>query len=330
MTNAKLNSTPINNHAGAVAGVLAFSLWGLLVLLWIPLKDIPPTQILTYRIFFSAITLIPIVYFFKKIPSIKEALSSPKILKLIALSAIIIGLNWYLYIWSVLQGKIIEISLGYYMSPLINVLLGRIIFKEYATRLQLIAIGIAFMGMLWSAIAYGTIPYLSIVLALLFSLYGLARKIIPVDALTVTFLESLFLLPLALAWFALSYSQIEVHFFSFSTTQQTLILFSGIATSLPLILYGYAAKRLQLSTLGILDYISPSITFLIGIIVIGEKLSMDTLITFICIWIALALYLYCAISTMHTHSKTIQIYQNKAIKRAKGNKRDKSYKKSKK
>lgn len=311
MTDKQITTSPVNSSAGTLAGVLAFTLWGLMVLLWVPLKEIPATQILAYRIFFSVVILIPIMLLLKKVQSIKDALSSLKMIKFLFLVTILAGLNWYLYIWSVLQGKIIDVSLGYYMSPLINVLLGRIIFKEYTTRLQIIAISIAFMGMLWSVVAYGVFPYLSLILALLFSLYGLTRKIIPIDSLTITFLESMFLLPIALVWFALSYSQIEVHFFSLSTTQQILIMCTGIATSSALILYGYAAKRLQLSTLGILDYISPSITFLIGIFVMGEKLSSDTLITFICIWIALLIYIFCALRTMHTQTRLMRKYQDK-------------------
>jgi len=298
------------DYPAVLSGVMAFSIWGCLVIFWYPLRELPAIQILAYRVIFSILTLLPIVYFFHRFTEIKKIIQDPKILISLCISALLIGASWYLYIWAVVQGRILELSMGYYINPLFNVLLGAIIFKERPKKLQILALFIAFMGILWSIFVYGKFPYVSIALALLFSLYGLARKTITVDPLAGLFVETLVLFPIALLWLILAFPTIENHFLSLSTNIQLLIISTGFFTSIPLMLFAFAARRLELSTLGIIQYISPSTAFLLGVFVIGEKISTDMLITFVCIWIALILYTFSAITNITSQNKNKLKYKN--------------------
>lgn len=286
---------------GLLAGFVAFLLWGGLVVYWHLLAAVPSTEILAHRMIWSLVAVSPVVYFTGRWPEVRAALASPSIILRIALSALIIGGNWGLYIWAVTQGHVLEASLGYYINPLVNVLLGTLFLNERPSRLQCIAIGIAAFGVLWNVVAVGTFPWIGLSLACSFSLYGFCRKTVRVESVPGLFLETVILFPLAALWLVWLHSQGESHFLSISWQITLLLMGTGLATSIPLLLFAYAARHMQLSTLGLLQYISPTMTFLLGVFLLGEHISPDALVTFACIWIALGIYTVCAIQTFKKH-----------------------------
>lgn len=280
---------------GLLAGLAAFCCWGGLVLYWHWLAAVPATEILAHRMVWALVTVIPLVIFTGRLPEVRAAMASPTIMLRIALSASIIGGNWGLYIWAVTQGHVIESSLGYYINPLANVLLGTLFLGERPSRIQWIAIAIAAVGVLWSVLALGVFPWIALCLAGSFSLYGFCRKTVAVESVPGLCLETLLLFPLAAGWLLYLHTQGESHFLSISLPVTLLLMGTGLATSIPLLLFAYAARHMQLSTLGLLQYVSPTLTFLIGAFVLGEELTKDSLITFACIWVALGLYTWSAI-----------------------------------
>lgn len=268
---------------------------------WHVLAAVPSTEILAHRMVWSLVTVTPLVYCMGRFAEVRAALASPSTMLRIGISALIIGGNWGLYIWAVTQGHVLEASLGYYINPLVNVLLGTLFLHERPTRLQGIAIGIATFGVVWSVVAVGSFPWIGLSLAVSFSLYGFCRKTVRVESVPGLFLETVILFPLAAVWLFWLHSQGQSHFLSISWQITLLLIGTGLATSIPLLLFAYAARHMQLSTLGLLQYISPTITFLIGAFVLGEHVSSNALVTFGCIWIALGIYTINAIRTFKRH-----------------------------
>lgn len=296
--------TPRDSAAtGLFAGLGAFLMWGGLVMYWHVLAAVPSSEILAHRMIWSLVAVAPVVYFTGRFAEVRAALASPVIMLRITLSALIIGGNWGLYIWAVTQGHVLEASLGYYINPLVNVLLGTLFLNERPSRLQCLAIGIAAFGVLWSVVAVGTFPWIGLCLAGSFSLYGFCRKTVRVESVPGLFLETVILFPVAATWLLWLYSQGESHFLSISWQITLLLMGTGLATSIPLLLFAYAARHMQLSTLGLLQYLSPTITFLLGVFVLGERITSDALVTFACIWIALGIYTFCAVQTFKKPSQ---------------------------
>lgn len=280
---------------GLFAGLGAFLLWGGLVMYWHVLAAVPSSEILAHRMIWSLVAVTPMVYFSRRFAEVRAALASPEIMLRITVSALIIAGNWGLYIWAVTQGHVLEASLGYYINPLANVLLGTLFLHERPSRLQCLAIAIAACGVLWSVVKVGTFPWIGLSLAGTFALYGFCRKTVRVESVPGLFLETVILFPMAAAWLMWLYSQGESHFLSISWQVTLLLMGTGLATSIPLLLFAYAARHMQLSTLGLLQYLSPTITFLIGVFVLGETITADAMVTFACIWVALGIYTFCAV-----------------------------------
>ena len=216
--------------------------------------------------------------------------AQPKIVLQLALSASILAMNWFLFIWAVNNNHLLDASLGYYINPLFNVILGMLFFSERLRRNQLIAVGLAFFGVLIQLVALGTLPIISLVLASTFAIYGLLRKRLPVNAFIGLFIESLIMLPIALAyWLFFVESSTSNMALNTNSLNFTLIM-AGIVTTAPLLFFTAAAKRLTLSTLGFFQYLGPSIMFLLATFYYQETMKSAELITFIFIWAALALY----------------------------------------
>lgn len=290
---------PFKNYAsaGLLAGAGAFFIWGGLVLYWYPLAQVPAVEILAHRILWSLLTVFPLVWFMGRFNEVRQAASSPSILMRVTISALIIAGNWGLYIWAVTNGYVMESSLGYFINPLVNVLLGMLFLGERPSGLQATAIGIAALGVLWSVLAVGTFPWIGLGLAFSFGLYGLCRKTVQVESVPGLFLETIILFPLALGWLIWLHSQGQNHFFTLPWHLQLLLMGAGMATSIPLLLFAYAARHMQLSTLGLLQYLSPTMVFIIGAFILGEEVSAASLVTFGCIWVALGIYTWCAVSS---------------------------------
>lgn len=277
-------------HSGLTAGVLAFSLWGFLALFWKLLEALPALEILSYRIVFSFIVLPPALLCWGRWHEVREAMSNRGALLRLLCSALLIAVNWFTYIWAVTNGHVLDTSLGYYINPLLSVLVGCLFLKERPSRLQGAALVLACIGVLWSVVSQGQFPWIALILAVPFTLYSFIRKTVAVEALPGLFVETALLAPVVLGWLVWQAMHgegviLDPSFYSFG-----LLFLSGPLTSLPLVLFAYAARHMRMMTLGIVQYLSPTCTFLLGVLVFKETLSPSTLVMFVCIWTAIALY----------------------------------------
>ncbi len=285
------------------AGLLAFTVWGSLVLYWKALEHVQAFEILAHRMFWSLVTVSIIAFFSHSYPAIRAASHDKKLLCRLFFAACIIAGNWLLYIWCVTHGHVVEASLGYFINPLLSVLLGRVLLKEKMTRLQILAVAIAGVGVGYSLIAYGEFPLIGLTLACSFATYGYIKKSIKVDVIPGFFLETMPLFPVAALALLYMGSTGQSHFFSYDMHTQLLLAGTGAITALPLLLFAYASKGVQLSTMGLMQYIAPSINLILGVYMFGEEVSEANRIMLICIWAALALYTWCNIR-QHERTKT--------------------------
>lgn len=267
--------------------------WGGFPIFWYPLYQsaMPATQIMAHRVLWSAVFAALLLIWFKKGAAIWQIFRQPKLLLCFVVSALLIGANWLIYLWAIVNNRVLDASLGYFINPLFNVLLGFIFFRERLNRWQLLAIVLASIGIAWLTIPMQQIPWVALLLAGSFGIYGLVRKLVPIEALVGITLETFILLPLALAyliWCALNNTLI---FSELSTLQTTILLTSGAATTIPLLLFTAGAQRISLSLLGILQYLSPSLQLLCGILLFNEALNGARLNAYMWVWAGLLVFL---------------------------------------
>jgi len=283
-------STQVHASGGGfVLGLTAYALWGVLPVYFKALSALPAVDIVAHRVVWSLPFLALLITVSRGWPKLRAAANRPRTLGILLLTALLIGFNWLLYVYSVTSGHILAASFGYYLNPLANVLLGRFVLKEKLVRLQWIAVAIAAAGI--SVLAAGALSQLWISLALCvsFALYGLLRKIVPADALTGLAIETGFLFPLALAW--LGWGALASQPVLGATSSETVLLvLAGIVSTTPLLLFTAAAKRLPYSTLGMLQFLAPTLQFLCAVLLYGEKITLAHAIAFPAIWAALVLY----------------------------------------
>lgn len=279
----------MNDRRGVWAAAAAYSLWGVLPIYWKLVQAAPALEILGHRVVWSAVFLLGLLLASRQGGQWLGAWHRPKILLTYAFSAALLSINWLTYIWSVNAGYIVDSSLGYFITPLLSVLLGVIFLKERLRRRQLVAVALAALGVLYLALNYGVILWIPLTLAASFGLYGLLRKLAPLDALAALALEtSLLFLPAAI-YLGLRQAQGQAAFGADWRLSGLLIL-AGIVTGLPLLLFGYGARRISLINLGILQYIAPTLQFLIGVLIYGEAFTPTRLIGFALIWGAIIIY----------------------------------------
>lgn len=282
-------STQTRARRGLVFGLAAYGLWGVLPIYFKAIDSVPAVDIVAHRIFWSLPFLAFLLFATRGWPQVRQALRSRGTLLLLLASAVLVGINWLLYVYAVTGGQILAGSLGYYLNPLANVLLGRFILKERLTKLQWLAVGIAFAGIM--ALVAGALDQLWISLTLCFSFatYGLLRKIASVDAIAGLAIETAILAPLAIGWLALGLAAGHPAFGA-DAGQAMLLVLAGIVSTVPLLLFTSAARRLRYSTLGMLQFLAPTLQFLLAVMVYGEPFGMAHAIAFGAIWIALAMY----------------------------------------
>jgi chloramphenicol-sensitive protein RarD len=277
-------------ESGGIAAFCAFLLWGCLPLYWKTLDRTDAFEILCHRVIWSFLTMLPVIVCSGRLGHILAILGSRKILLTLAGSGLVLACNWLLFIWAVNSGRVLETSLGYFINPLINILLGMFLFRERISRVAWIAIGLATAGVCNQVAGLGHLPWTALGLGCSFALYGLIRKVAPVEALPGLFLETALVLPFALAWLLWQGSHGTGVFHTEGVPFLLLLAASGPLTAIPLFLFTFGVRRLRMTTLGILQYVSPSITFFQGVFLFAEPFSLNTLLTFLCIWMALALY----------------------------------------
>jgi len=285
-----LSDSQRERRKGLLAGAAAYGMWGLFPIYFKALASVPPLEILAHRVAWAVLLLLVLVRSREQMASLRAALRGRSLL-LLAASSLMIGLNWLVYLWSILTDRILEASLGYFITPLVSVLLGVLVLREPLERPLLIATGLAGFGVAWMTLQLGRPPWIALALALLFGGYGLLRKVVSVGAVVGLTVETLLLLPLALGYIAWSRASGRLAFLSGSGSRDALLVLSGPLTALPLLLFVGAARRLPLSSLGFLQYLSPSISFLIAVFLYREPLSLGRLLAFLCIWSGVAILL---------------------------------------
>jgi chloramphenicol-sensitive protein RarD len=270
-------------------GVGAYGLWGILPIYFKAIADVGAVDIVAHRVLWSVPFLLLLIAAFKGFGEVRTALADRRLISLLCATAFLIGTNWLLYVYAVTSGRILAGSLGYYLNPLVNVVLGRIVLKERLTPLQWIAVAIAAAGIGALAVqALGQL-WISLALAASFATYGLLRKVAPVDAVAGLAIETTLLLPPALLWLGLGMAAGQP-FFGPGPYDMVLLILAGVATTVPLILFTAAARRLRYSTLGMLQFIAPTLQFVCAVALYGEKFTGAHAVAFGSIWLALALY----------------------------------------
>lgn len=283
------SSTSSRSTSGILCALGAFFLWGVLPLFWKMFHDLPAASIIAHRTIWSLCFLWMFLLFQKNAKSTLAQLKQPRIALWHLLSGLLLAGNWLLYVWATLHERILEGALGYYLNPFCNMLFGYFLFGERHTGLQKISIAIALTGVAFQFQGVHGFPWIAITLALSFSLYAVVRKKSPLPSLQGLSLETLLLAPIALTWLLCTNPSLAATLQN-NTLQSILLIVTGIATATPLLLFGYAARNISLTTLGVLQFLGPTLQFLIGWKVFHEPLSRERVISFAFIWTAIALY----------------------------------------
>lgn len=288
--------TPTMDRKGLLIAVGAFVLWGTMPLYWHLLKGVPSLQIVAHRVVWSAVLVAAWLLLTRGRGWFAAILAQPRLAKMLALSGVCIGINWGLYIWAVNAGHIVESSLGYFINPLLNVVIGTLFLREHLNRVQWISVALAAMGVLWLTFNYGSFPWIALTLAGSFGLYGVIRKLAAVDSVSGLGVENTVLLLPALGYLLWAEISGKGGFLPISGSGDwglgvdALLIFGGALTALPLIAFSFAVRRVALSTIGLMQYIAPTMQFLIGVLVFHEAFDRDRAIGFAIIWIALAIF----------------------------------------
>lgn len=284
-----------NYKQGILFGLAAYVLWGILPVYWKALELVSPFEILSSRFMWSCVFVFLLIIFQKKWPlftkEVKQVFSNVKTGAAMVAAGITISFNWGTFIWAVNNGHIVETSMGYYINPLVSILFAVVFLRERLDKMQLAAITCAFIGVASMVYSFGKIPWVSLTLAFTFALYGLLKKILPVSALTSIMLETLLITPLALVY-EYSLWQQGVSFYASGNLQVIMMLTgAGVVTAIPLLLFTAGARLLPLKIIGFLQYISPTLTLLIGVCVYNEAFTASHLLAFGWIWAALLLFI---------------------------------------
>ena len=280
----------MNKKNGYLAAVAAFAIWGTLPIYLKLISSALPLEILCHRIVWSTAATLLLLTFWGKSPQFFKSLQEKKLIKPFILSAALISVNWLTYIWAVNNDHVVEASLGYYINPLINVLLGVLVLHERLRVLQWTAVFFAFLGVAYLTFFYGHFPWIAIVLGVSFSLYGLLRKTSALPSLEGLCLETMILFLPAFITLAVMAGNGTADFMHQNTSGILLLLGTGIITSVPLLFFGYAAQKIPLSTLGIFQYFAPTLQLCIGIFLYSEPFPTEQKIGFILVWCGLVLY----------------------------------------
>lgn len=277
--------------SGLAYALASYIAWGIFPVYWKLLKIVPAQQILAHRIIWSLVFLLAILLLTRNKTWISY-LKTPKTLGILAVTGILVGGNWFVYIYAVNSNHIIDSSLGYYINPLVNILLGTIFLREKLVKLQIIAVVLAFSGVLWLTVSVGKLPWISLYLAFSFGLYGLIRKVANFQSMPGLVVETLILSPVALIYLAFVQNQGTGIFLNTGISTDILLILGGPVTALPLYWFGKAATRIPLSTIGFMQYLAPTLQLLSGVFIYHEKLSPVMLGSFVLVWAGLLVYTF--------------------------------------
>ncbi len=292
-----LNDTPKLNRVpgqdtitGVIYAVSAFLIWGISPIYWKALKSVPALEIILHRIVWSFFLLVPLIIIMRRWQEFILVFKNLRTLLILLFTAIIVGGNWLLYIWAVNTDHLLQASLGYYINPLVNVVLGMVFLKERLRPPQILAVVLATAGVLYLTFYYGEFPWIALALAVSFGLYGLIRKIAPVGSLVGLSVETLLLSIPALVYIYHLDRLGQGSIFRVSLKLDLMLMGCSVVTALPLLFFTLGARRLYLSTMGLLQYIAPSCMFVLAVFLFREPFASAQVVTFILIWTALAIY----------------------------------------
>ena len=279
----------MSKPTGIFYAIFAYIIWGTMPLYWHLLSDITPYEIVAHRVLWSAVLMLILsVLIFKT--DFRAILSSRKKMLYLLCTSVLITVNWTLYIWAVEKGHVVDASLGYYINPFMNVILGVLFLKERLLLIQKIALGCALFGVTYLTFSYGTFPFVAIILATTFALYALLRKKAQVKAMPALTVETAIVLPIALGFLAMTFVN---HTNSYQLSDYAtiiLIMLAGPITAIPLFLFGKATETVSMTTLGFIQYVSPTLQLLIGVLLFKEAFTNAHIICFSSIWVGLGLY----------------------------------------
>jgi len=290
----KMDSNPI---AGAIYAFSAFLIWGLSPIYWRALNGVDAFEIILHRIVWSFVTLLPLVVLGRQWTAFLNACKRPKTMALLVATSLLVSTNWLLYIWAVNNGRVLQASLGYYINPLVNIVLGVLFLRERLHRPQIIAVTLAAFGVLNLTFRYGVFPWVSLALAFSFGIYGLVRKTADVGPLVGLTIETLLLAIPAGIWVLRLFRTQSGTFLHAGISTDLLLIGTGILTATPLLLFNLGAKRITLASLGFIQYTAPTGMFLLGITLFKEPFTATQALTFGLIWTALAIYSWDAVKT---------------------------------
>jgi len=276
---------------GLSLGLLAYFLWGFLPLYWKHLSDVPSLQIICHRIIWSAVAMGLVVVCKSRGGKVRAAIQSPSTLRRLALTGSIICTNWLIFIWAVIHGFVIECALGYFISPLVTALLGVYFLHERLSHIRRLALAFAGASVCLLTLSYGAFPWIALSLALTFSLYTLLRKTAAVGSFEGLFIETLLASSLALVYLGYCELQGTERFLSSSFATELLLIGAGPVTAIPLLLFVGSARLIPLSTIAVLQYFSPTVSFLLGVFVFHEPFTTEKFFAFVGVWIAVGLYI---------------------------------------
>ncbi|MFP7492661.1 EamA family transporter RarD [Terribacillus saccharophilus] len=298
---------PQTSKSGIINAAIAYVMWGVLPLFWNLLEEVDAGHLLAHRIVWSFVTMILIVLLLGKIgpfiKQVKELFRNKRAFWGLFAASITVSLNWLVFIWAVNSGHVLQSSLGYYINPLISILLAMIILKEKSTRLQIVSFALAAVGVIYLTISYGVFPWVSFLLAITFAVYGLLKKVVMIPPMFGLTIETMFVTPLAVLYLLFVPAANTA---PLPTSTAIILFLSGAATAAPLLLFAHGARRLSLTTIGLLQYIAPTLMLLLGVTLFGEAFTHAHLIAFACIWGALILYTISGLRMKHLTMKQLK------------------------
>jgi chloramphenicol-sensitive protein RarD len=279
----------MKNNLGLIYALAAYAWWGVIPIFWKQLSHVDSIEIVMHRMVWSCVLVSLLIVISRQWKEFKVLFLQPKLLFKLFVASALVSINWAVFIWAVNTGHLVETSLGYFMNPLISVVLGVVLFGESLRRGQVVALSIAALGVIYLVISYGALPWISLVLAISFSLYSAAKKSISVPATHGLAIETMFFFIPASVYLFYIQTQGSGQFFDGPSNGWLLIL-GGLFTLIPLVLFAAAAKRVSMTALGMTQYIGPTLQLLIGVFLYGESFGSQTMIAFGCMWLALGIY----------------------------------------
>jgi chloramphenicol-sensitive protein RarD len=288
---------------GVIYGVMAYTMWGFFPIYVKWLSAVPPAEVLMQRIIWSFVLMGLVIVATKQWGKVRQVLKQPLLLLKLLGTSLLLAINWAIFIWSVSNDRVLDASLGYYINPLVSILLAGLFLQERLRLFQGVAVGLAFSGVLIQVISFGSFPVISLALGASFAFYGLFRKKMQVDSLVGLLIESAVMVPLAAGYWWFFADSSATNMFENSALLNLLLLGTGIATTVPLLCFTAGSKRLQYTTMGFLQYIGPSIMFVVAVVLYNEDVGMDRWVTFAFIWAALIVFSWDAFKRIKQHSQ---------------------------